>query len=142
MKHITIIHGPNLNLLGNRQPEIYGKEGFDGYLKQLRASYDNLEISYFQSNVEGELIDYIHQSKADGIVINAGGYAHSSVALADAIAAISIPVINVHISNIYAREKERHTELLAQYCQGGIYGMGFAGYDMALNYLTKLNDHD
>jgi len=140
MKHIAIIHGPNLNLLGKRQPKIYGKMGFNGFLEKLKKSNDTITIAYFQSNNEGDLIDYIQNCKADGIIINAGAYAHTSIAIADAIAAIDIPTVNMHISNIYAREKERHTELLAQYCVAGIYGMGLGGYQYALEFLTKSNE--
>lgn len=142
MQHITIIHGPNLNLLGKRQPDIYGAEGFDTFMKQLQEKYTHLNIGYFQSNVEGELINHIQQCDSDGIILNAGGYAHTSIALADAVAAVSTPVVNVHISNIYSREKERHTELLAQYCVGGIYGMGLEGYKYALDYLTNSNTYE
>jgi 3-dehydroquinate dehydratase-2 len=142
MKHITIIHGPNLNLLGKREPIIYGEQGFDSYLKQLQKQFANLKISYYQSNVEGELINYIQQCECDGIIINAGGYAHTSIALADAVSAINTLVVNVHISNIYSREKERHTELLAQYCVAGIYGMGLEGYNYAIHFLTNSNNYE
>lgn len=139
MRKIEIIHGPNLNLLGKREPEIYGDKGFDEHLNALKAKFENIDFSFFQSNVEGELINRLHYCTADGIILNAGGYAHTSVALADAVAGIAIPVINVHISNIYQREPERHTELLSKYCLGGIYGMGFEAYHFASQYLqTKL----
>lgn len=135
MKKIVLIHGPNLNQLGKRQPEIYGGDGIEKLLNQLKDQHT--DIDYYQSNIEGELINYLQDCKADGIIINAGGYAHTSVALADAVAAIDIPVINVHISNIYMREKERHKELLAQYCIAGVYGMGFEGYSYALQFLLN-----
>ncbi len=137
MATILIIHGPNLNLLGSREPEIYGELNFEKKLGQLRERFSELRFDFVQSNHEGELIDRIQASGADGIILNAGGYAHTSVAIADAIASVSTPVVNVHISNIYARERERHKELIAQYCIGGIYGMGFDGYDFATQYLIN-----
>lgn len=136
---IIILNGPNLNLLGTRQPEVYGDMTFESYLSSLRNRFPDVDIQFYQSNVEGELIDRIHQcmrDKVDGIVINAGGYSHTSVALADAIAGVNIPTISVHISNIYQRETERHKELLAQYVQGGIYGLGLKVYDLAITALT------
>lgn len=135
---IDIIHGPNLNLLGSRQPEIYGEQGFEAILVDLKKQFPEINIHYFQSNIEGQLIDFIQQSNANGILINAGGYAHTSVAIADAVAAIKIPVINIHISNVYAREPERHQELLAKYCIGGIYGLGIAAYNYGINHLLKI----
>jgi 3-dehydroquinate dehydratase-2 len=132
---IAIINGPNLNLLGERQPEIYGFQSFEAYLETLRLKFKDVTIHYFQSNIEGELIDQMHRLRNQpigGIVLNAGGFSHTSVALADAIAAIHIPVISVHISNIYQREIERHKELMAQYVMGGIYGLGLDGYELAI----------
>ena len=138
---ILIINGPNLNLLGKREPSVYGHESFEEFLEQVKHQFSTIEIDYFQSNIEGELIDRLHQT-ADtgyqGVVLNAGGYSHTSVALADAVAAITTPVIGVHISNIYAREQERHTELLAQYCKGGIFGLGLQGYASAIRALINL----
>jgi 3-dehydroquinate dehydratase-2 len=134
---ILIINGPNLNLLGTREPSIYGDATFESFLMQVRNHFSTISIDYFQSNIEGELIDKLHKTENDeyeGIVLNAGGYSHTSVALADAVAAIKTPVIGVHISNIYTRENERHTELLAQYCAGGIYGLGINGYKLAIQH--------
>ncbi|SHE61442.1 type II 3-dehydroquinate dehydratase [Pedobacter caeni] len=136
---IQIINGPNLNLLGIREPGIYGSLGFDEYIEQLRAMYSILEIDYFQSNVEGELINKLHEVgfEYDGIVINAGGYTHTSVALADAIAAINTPVIEVHVSNIYAREEYRHVSLTGKNCKGVLTGFGLDGYRLAIESLLK-----
>jgi len=137
---ILIINGPNLNLLGKREPSIYGHESFDEFLEQVKHQFSTVDIDYFQSNVEGELIDKLHTTENDdykGIILNAGGYSHTAVALADAVAAIKTPVIGVHISNIYKRETERHTELLAQYCVGGIYGLGLKGYTLAIESIIN-----
>lgn len=136
---IQIINGPNLNLLGIREPGIYGNLGFDEYIEQLRTMYSILEIDYFQSNVEGELINKLHEVgfSYDGIVINAGGYTHTSVALADAIAAINSPVIEVHVSNIYAREEYRHVSLTGKNCKGVLTGFGLDGYRLAIESLLK-----
>lgn len=138
---IQIINGPNLNLLGIREPGIYGSLGFDEYIEQLRSMYSILEIDYFQSNVEGELINKIHEVgfSYDGIVINAGGYTHTSVALADAIAAINTPVVEVHVSNIYAREEYRHVSLTGKNCKGVLTGFGLDGYRLAIESLLKSN---
>lgn len=131
---IQIINGPNLNLLGVREPGIYGSQSFDVYLEELKALYPNLEIDYFQSNVEGELINKLHEIgfTNDGIILNAGGYTHTSVALADAISGIKTPVIEVHISNIYAREEYRHVSLTGKNCKGVLTGFGMDGYRLAL----------
>ncbi|MES2457263.1 MAG: type II 3-dehydroquinate dehydratase [Bacteroidota bacterium] len=136
---IQIINGPNLNLLGVREPGIYGNMGFDVYIEKLRELYSILEIDYFQSNVEGELINKLHEVgfTYDGIVINAGGYTHTSVALADAIAAINTPVVEVHISNIYAREEYRHVSLTGKNCRGVLTGFGMDGYRLAIESLLK-----
>jgi len=136
---IQIINGPNLNLLGVREPGIYGNTGFDEYIKQLRDIYSILEIDYFQSNVEGELINKLHEVgfSYDGIVINAGGYTHTSVAIADAIAAIKTPVVEVHISNIYAREEYRHVSITGKNCKGVLTGFGMDGYRLAIESLLK-----
>lgn len=136
---IQIINGPNLNLLGLREPTIYGSEGFDTYISELRALYTIIEIDYYQSNVEGELINKLHEVgfSYDGIIINAGGYTHTSVAIADAIAAIQTPVIEVHISNIYAREEYRHVSLTGKNCKGVLTGFGLDGYRLAIESLLK-----
>lgn len=136
---IQIINGPNLNLLGLREPSIYGAEGFDSYLTKLREWYSILEIEYYQSNVEGELINKLHEVgfSFDGIIINAGGYTHTSVAIADAISAINTPVVEVHISNIYAREEYRHVSLTGKNCKGVLTGFGLDGYRLALESFLK-----
>lgn len=137
---ILIINGPNLNLLGKREPSIYGVERFEDFMEQVRHQFSTVEFYYYQSNVEGELINKLHETENDdyqGIVLNAGGYSHTSIALADAVAAIQTPVVGVHISNIYTREQERHTELLAQYCKGGIYGLGLQGYTFAIQSIIN-----
>ena len=136
---IQIINGPNLNLLGLREPTIYGSEGFDSYISQLRNLYSIIEIDYYQSNVEGELINKLHEVgfSYDGIIINAGGYTHTSVALADAIAAIKTPVVEVHISNIYAREEYRHVSLTGKNCKGVLTGFGLDGYRLAIESFLK-----
>jgi 3-dehydroquinate dehydratase-2 len=134
---IQIINGPNLNLLGIREPGIYGSKSFDDYFSELVQRYPQLSLSYFQSNVEGELINKIHEVgfSFDGIIINAGGYTHTSVALADAIAGINTPVIEVHISNIYAREAYRHVSLTGKNCKGVLTGFGMDGYRLAIESL-------
>ena len=139
MKKIIIINGPNLNLLGKRETEIYGKDSFDTYLEKLKNENAELHIQYFQSNLEGELIDKIQEVgfSFDGIILNAGGYTHTSVAIADALAAISTPVIEVHISNIYKREDFRHTSLTAKNCIGLVSGFGLYSYQLAINYFAK-----
>lgn len=143
---IQIINGPNLNLLGVREKSIYGDNSFETYLQDLRSRYSILQIDYYQSNVEGELINKLHETgfSYDGIIINAGGYTHTSVAIADAIAAIKTPVIEVHISNIYAREEFRHISLTGKNCKGVLTGFGLDGYRLAvesfLNYLDSNAD--
>ncbi|RZK48200.1 MAG: type II 3-dehydroquinate dehydratase [Pedobacter sp.] len=134
---IQIINGPNLNLLGKREPGIYGSKGFDTYLSELQSNYTNIEIHYFQSNIEGELINKLHEVgfDFDGIILNAGGFTHTSVALADAIASISTPVIEVHISNIYAREEYRHISITGKNCKGVLTGFGLKGYQLAIESL-------
>ena len=133
---ILIINGANLNLLGRRQPEIYGHESFEDYLGALRARYSEHTIDYYQSNVEGELVNALQQadSKYDGIVINAGGYTHTSVVIRDAIAAIATPVVEVHISSILAREEFRHVSLIAPVVKGSIMGFGMESYRLAIEY--------
>ncbi|KAA9340605.1 type II 3-dehydroquinate dehydratase [Adhaeribacter soli] len=138
---ISIINGPNLNLLGRRETQHYGKRSFEDYLKELQEDFPELELEYFQSNHEGELIDKLHEvgfHGYKGIVLNAGGYTHTSVALADAVAAIETPVVEVHISNIYARESFRHTSLLAPKCAGSISGFGLESYRLALHHFFRL----
>ena len=133
---LAIINGPNLNLLGSREPSIYGAESFDDFFNRLRAQFD-VELTYFQSNVEGELINVLQRSGFDGFIINAGGYTHTSVALRDCIAAISAPVVEVHISNIHARETFRHESLLAPVCEGSIIGLGLEGYSLAIRFFLN-----
>ncbi len=131
---IEIINGPNLNLLGKREPEKYGVTSFEDYLIKLRSLYPAADFDYFQSNIEGELIDEIHKAgfSYDGIILNAGGYTHTSVAIADAIASVNSPVIEVHITNIAAREEFRHTSLIAVNCAGSIAGFGLDSYRLAI----------
>ncbi|MFY7972425.1 MAG: type II 3-dehydroquinate dehydratase [Flavobacteriales bacterium] len=137
-KRFMIINGPNLNLLGKREPEIYGAQDFESFFEILRKTYSEVKLDYYQSNVEGELINKLHEVgfAYDGIVINPGGYSHTSVAIADAIASIKTPCIEVHISNIYAREAYRHDSLTAAKCIGVISGFGMWSYEMALQHLV------
>jgi len=136
---IQIINGPNLNLLGVREKSIYGDNNFETYLTELRLRYPDVEIAYYQSNVEGELINKLHETgfSFDGIVINAGAYTHTSVAIADAIAAIKTPVIEVHISNVYKREEFRHHSMLAASCKGVIAGFGMDSYRLGIENLIS-----
>ena len=135
---ILIINGPNLNLLGSREPGIYGSTGFDEYLTELKNQFPEVQIDYYQSNVEGEIINKLHDSGGfDGIVLNAGGYTHTSIAIADAIAGIETPVLEVHISNIMAREPERHTSLISKNCIGMIGGLGLHSYTLAVDYFNN-----
>lgn len=131
---IQIINGPNLNLLGKREPGIYGNQAFEDYLAELRAAYPQIVIDYFQSNKEGELIDRLHACgfEADGIILNAAAYTHTSIAIGDAVSAITTPVIEVHISNVYAREPFRHKSMIAASCRGVITGFGMNSYRLAL----------
>lgn len=133
---IAIINGPNLNLLGKREPGIYGNASFEEYYETLRAQFPDVTFSYYQSNVEGELINHLHEVgfSAGGILLNAGGYTHTSVAIRDAIAGIKTPVIEIHISNVYAREEFRHTSLIAPKCVGSICGLGMKGYALGVEY--------
>ena len=135
-RKIRIINGPNLNLLGTREPEIYGNKTFEQQLVEFQNEFPELEIDYFQSNVEGELINSLHEAanKMDGVILNAGAYTHTSVALGDAIKAIDIPVVEVHISNIFSREDFRHVSYLAPHCMGSIVGFGMDSYRLALQY--------
>ena len=131
---LLIVNGPNLNLLGKREPGIYGNHSFESYLETLKKRFPNIELDYFQSNIEGELIDRIQQADGqyDGIVLNAGGYTHTSVALADAIGGVDIPVVEVHISCILAREEFRHVSLIAPKCKGSVMGFGLDSYRLGI----------
>lgn len=135
---LIIINGPNLNLLGVREKSIYGDQSFEQYFDKLKSDNASIELSYFQSNHEGELIDKLHQVgfDHDGIILNAGGFTHTSVALTDAIAAITTPVLEVHISNIHARESFRHHSMLTPNCVGIIAGLGLKGYQLAIDYFV------
>jgi 3-dehydroquinate dehydratase-2 len=137
---IIIINGPNLNLLGVREKSIYGDESFESFFEKLKTLYPETELVYFQSNHEGELLDKIHAEGfgSDGIVLNAGAYTHTSIALADAIAAIKTPVIEVHISNVYAREEFRHKSYISKNCRGCIVGLGLDGYKLAIEFFMKM----
>jgi 3-dehydroquinate dehydratase-2 len=139
MKRIQIINGPNLNLVGRREPEIYGSVGFDSYLERLRSIFPDCEIQYFQSNSEGALIDKIQEVgfTVNGIVLNAGGYTHTSVALRDAIKSVDAPVIEVHISNVHAREEFRHQSLISAVCKGIVAGFGLDSYRLAMEALNN-----
>lgn len=136
---ILIVNGPNLNLLGKREPGIYGSTDFETYLGGLRSSFPDVAIDYFQSNIEGELIGAIQQADGsyDGVLLNAGGYTHTSVSIADAIGAVGVPVVEVHISSILAREDFRHISLLAPVCKGSVMGFGLDSYRLALLSFIK-----
>jgi 3-dehydroquinate dehydratase-2 len=133
--HIHIINGPNLNLLGQREKEIYGNTSFESFLEKLKSIFNKHTLTYYQSNIEGEIIDNLHENgfTADGIILNAGGYTHTSVAIADAIAAIKTPVIEVHISNVFSREEYRHVSMIAGKCKGSISGFGLNSYQLAVD---------
>ena len=134
---ITIINGANLNLLGMREPEIYGNISFEEYFVKLQKKFSDVQLSCYQSNIEGEIVNFIQQAdkNSDGIIINAGGYSHTSVVIADAIKASGKPCIEVHISNIFAREQERHISLISKYVNGSIIGLGLDGYRLAIEHL-------
>ena len=136
---IQIINGPNINLLGKREPSIYGSQSFDDYLVELKQAYPQVEFEYFQSNIEGEMINKIHQVgfDYDGIVLNAGAYTHTSIALQDAIRAVTSPVIEVHISNVLAREEFRHRSMISCACLGVIAGFGMDSYRLAVEALLN-----
>lgn len=140
MTKIAIINGPNLNLLGRRETGIYGKQSFDDFFEELKASYPNISISYYQSNIEGELVNELQRVgfDFDGIILNPGGYTHTSVAIGDAIAAIKTPVIEVHISNVHAREEFRRLSHVSGKSAGSIIGLGLKGYQLALEYLLSI----
>ena len=138
--NILIINGPNLNLLGKREKSVYGENSFESYLEFLRNKYSEHQLVYFQSNIEGEFINTLHQygfGDTDGIVLNAGAYTHTSIAISDAIRAINVPVIEVHIYNIHAREAYRHTSMIAAACKGSIAGFGMDSYKLAIEALIN-----
>lgn len=137
---IQIINGPNLNLLGKRETSIYGNQSFEDFMAVLKDKFPNHSIDYYQSNVEGELVNKLHEVgfSYDGIILNAGAYTHTSVAIHDAVAGIKTPVVEVHISNVYAREEFRHKSLITSKCVGMLTGFGMDGYTMALHYLINL----
>ncbi len=136
---ILLLNGPNLNLLGKREQDIYGNQSFETYFEQLKAKYPQVGLHYFQSNHEGTLLDKIHEVgfSFDGIILNAGAYTHTSVALADAVKAITAPVVEVHISNVFARETFRHHSYLSPVCKGILSGFGMKGYELALLFLLE-----
>ncbi len=139
MKTIAIVNGPNLNLIGKREPEIYGDVSLNDYLDKLQEKNKDVSLKFFQSNVEGELINFLHDciGNTSGIILNAGAYSHTSIAIGDAVAAIKIPVVEVHISNVLAREDFRKTSFIASKCVGSISGLGLKGYELALQYLLS-----
>ena len=136
---IQIINGPNLNLLGKREPEIYGSETFEEYFENLKKRFPQIDLHYFQSNVEGELINKIHEVgfSFDAILLNAGGYTHTSIAISDAIAGVTTPTLEVHISNIYKREEFRHKSIISKSCVGMISGLGLKGYELGILYFLN-----
>ncbi|MFC4870552.1 type II 3-dehydroquinate dehydratase [Negadavirga shengliensis] len=136
---ILIINGPNLNLLGKREPEIYGSQSFEDFFATLVEKYPDIELAYYQNNVEGELVSKIHEVgfSYDGILLNAGAYTHTSVAISDAIAGVTTPVIEVHISNIYKREEFRHKSIISKECIGMIAGLGLDGYELGIQYFKS-----
>ena len=140
MKNIIIINGPNLNLLGKRQPEIYGDINFDVFIAEQKEKFPSLSIKYFQSNIEGEIIDKLHQVgfDFDGIILNAAAYTHTSVGIGDAVASISSPVIEVHISNTYSREEFRHLSFISPHAKGVVLGFGLKSYELALTSFINL----
>jgi 3-dehydroquinate dehydratase-2 len=135
---LLIVNGPNLNLLGSRQPQIYGNVSFEEYFEELKSKF-NADLTYFQSNVEGEIINQLQAEGFDGIILNAGGYTHTSVAIRDCIAAIETPVVEVHISNISNRESFRHESMISPVCVGCIFGFGLKSYELALNYFLMVD---
>ena len=137
---IIIINGPNLNLLGIRETSVYGSQGFDGFFQNLKTEFNDVQLEYFQSNVEGEIINKLHEVgfSYDGIILNAGGYTHTSVAIGDAIAAIKTDVMEVHISNVYSREEFRHKSLMSKNCLGVISGLGLKSYTLALIHFMSI----
>lgn len=137
--HIAIINGPNLNLLGKREPDIYGNDPFETFFEKLQVDYKAITLSYCQSNSEGEIIDCIHKEgfSTDGILLNAGAYTHTSIAIRDAIAAVPVEVLEIHLSNIFAREKFRHQTLIGPVCKGSISGLGLLGYKLGIEYFLN-----
>ena len=131
---IIVINGPNLNLLGKREPQIYGSETFEDYFKKLQGNFNELELSYFQSNIEGEIIDKLHEVgfSYDGIILNAAAYTHTSIGIGDAVKGIETPVVELHISNVHAREEFRHHSYIAAKAKGVIFGFGLKGYELAI----------
>lgn len=138
MKRLAIVNGPNLNLLGSREPQLYGGQSIEDLMSSLTLRFPDADLLHYQSNIEGELIDFMQQFTGDGIVLNAGGYSHTSVAIADCVKAISVPVISVHITNIYTREEVRHHDLISAYSMGQITGLGTDGYGLAVQRLLSL----
>jgi len=138
---IQIINGPNLNLLGKREPGLYGNISFEEYFDSLKKKYSDCELSYYQSNHEGDIIDKLHETgfSFDGIILNAGAYTHTSIAILDALKAISTPTIEIHISNIHAREEFRHKSTITSACTGSIVGLGLTSYDLAVEYFKRKN---
>ena len=136
---LLILNGPNLNLLGTREPEIYGNQSMESYFSALQNKYPTINLEYYQSNVEGEIINKLQEVgfDYDGILLNAGGYTHTSVAIRDAVSAIKTPVLEIHISNIYARESFRQISLLSEVCKGTISGLGMDGYLLGIEYFAK-----
>lgn len=134
---LLIVNGPNLNLLGSRQPQIYGNVRFEDYFEELKSKFE-AELTYFQSNVEGEIINQLQVNGFDGIILNAGGYTHTSVAIRDCIAAIETPVVEVHISNITSRESFRHESMISPVCAGCVFGFGLKSYELAVRYFLMI----
>ena len=136
---IAVINGPNLNLIGTRETNIYGNQSFEQYLETIQKIFPSVDFEYFQSNIEGELINYLHQVgfEFNGVILNAVGYTHTSVAIGDAIGAITSPVVEVHISNIHAREEFRKVSLISAKCMGSIVGLGLKGYELAVRWLIE-----
>jgi 3-dehydroquinate dehydratase-2 len=141
MKRIQIINGPNLNLLGKREPTVYGNQTFEAYLQELKNQFPDLQLDYYQSNIEGELIDKLHEVgfSYDGIVLNAGAYTHTSIAIADAIRSITVPVLEVHISNVFKREAYRHHSYLSDACKGCIVGFGMDSYRLGIDAILHFD---
>lgn len=140
MKHIQIINGPNLNLLGKREPNVYGNQTFEAYYLELKSKFPEVELDYFQSNTEGLIIDKLQEAgfTFDGIVLNAGAYTHTSIAIADAIRSITTPVVEVHISNVFKRETFRHHSYMSEACKGCIVGFGLDSYRLAVDAILQL----
>lgn len=135
-KRISIVNGPNLNLVGSREPDIYGARSLTEYLPELETQFPEISFTFYQSNIEGELINFLQECRedSDGVILNAGAYAHTSIAIADAVASIDVPVVEVHISNVYAREDYRKHSFVAAKCMGSISGLGLKGYALAVHY--------